>query len=254
MTSKRLIAANWKMNKGLAESQKFAEEIKTYIEKNNIISCDIVICPPFTSLDAVHKKIDGTKIKLGAQNVHFESCGAYTGEVSCSMLKSCGCDYVIIGHSERRQLFHETNELINKKVLKSLDEGLIPILCVGETLEEHQDHITEAVIDEQLKSCLKHVSAEQIEHIVIAYEPVWAIGTGKNATSHQAESVHNFIRKKIKKFTNEEKGDRVRIIYGGSVKPSNAKELFSSQSINGALVGGASLDEKSFIEIVNSAL
>jgi triosephosphate isomerase (TIM) len=253
MTPKRLIAANWKMNKGLVESQKFAEEIRAFVEKNKNLNCDIVICPPYTSLEAVHKKIEGTGIKLGGQNVHYDTCGAYTGEISCSMLKSCGCSYVIIGHSERRQLFHETNEIINKKMLKALDEGLIPILCVGETLEEHQDRITEAVIAEQLKSCLKHISDEQIENIVIAYEPVWAIGTGKNATTHQAESVHNFIRKKIRKNASDEKTDHLRIIYGGSVKPSNAKELFASHSINGALVGGASLDEKSFIDIINSA-
>jgi len=253
MSPKRLIAANWKMNKGLVESQKFADEIRAFAENSKNINCEIVICPPFTSLDAIHRKIEGTQIKLGAQNVHYDSCGAYTGEISCSMLKSCGCEYVIIGHSERRLLFHETNELVNKKVLKALDEKLFPILCVGETLEEHQDHLTEAIIEEQLKTCLKHVSAEQMGRIVIAYEPVWAIGTGKNATPHQAESVHNFIRKKIRKITNEENDSSIRIIYGGSVKPSNAKELFSSQSINGALVGGASLDEKSFIEIVNSA-
>lgn len=253
MTSKRLIAANWKMNKGLVESQKFAEELKAFAINNQGINCDIVICPPFTSLDAVHRKIEGTKIKLGAQNVHYDTCGAYTGEISCSMLKSCGCDFVIVGHSERRLLFNETNELINKKVLKALDEGLIPILCVGETLEEHQDHLTEAVIAEQLKTCLKHISEEQIENIVIAYEPVWAIGTGKNATPHQAESVHNFIRKKLRKTANDDKTDQLRIIYGGSVNPSNAKELFASQSINGALVGGASLDEKNFIKIINSA-
>jgi triosephosphate isomerase len=253
MSPKRLVAANWKMNKGLVESQKFADELKAFAEKSTNSNCEIVICPPYTSLDAVHKRVAGSVIKIGAQNVHYDSCGAYTGEISCAMLKSCGCEYVIVGHSERRQQFHETNELINKKVLKVLDEGLKPILCVGETLEERQDHLTEAVIEEQLKTCLKHISPEQIEHVVIAYEPIWAIGTGKNATVHQAESVHNFIRKKIKKNTGDVIHDNLRIIYGGSVKPSNARELFSSQSINGALVGGASLDEKSFIEIVNSA-
>jgi triosephosphate isomerase len=251
---KKLIVANWKMNKGIVESQKFAEEIRTYTEKNKNINCEIVICPPYTSLDAVHKKLNGSVIKLGAQNVHFETNGAYTGEISCSMLKSCGCEFVIVGHSERRQYFNETNELINKKVLKSLDEGLKPILCIGETLQEHQDHITEAVIEEQLNKCLEHVDTEEITNVVIAYEPVWAIGTGKNATSHQVEGVHNFIRKKLRKKYNDEILNHLKIIYGGSINPANARELFSPVSINGGLIGGASLNEKSFIEIINSTL
>ena len=249
---RKLVVANWKMNKGLVESQKFAEEIRTYTDKNKNINCDIVICPPFTSLDAVHKKFNGSVIKLGAQNVHSETNGAYTGEISCSMLKSCGCEYVITGHSERRQIFNETNEIINKKVLRTLDEGLKPILCVGETLQEHQDHITEAVIDEQLNICLNHVDKEEMINIVIAYEPVWAIGTGKTATVHQVESVHNFIRKKLKKKYGDDTFNHVKIIYGGSINAKNVKELFSPASINGGLIGGASLDEKSFIEIINS--
>lgn len=254
MHPKKFIAANWKMNKGLVESQKFTEEIKAYSEKNKNINCEIVICPPFTSLEAVHRKLNGSPIKLGAQNVYYESNGAYTGEISCSMLKSCGCEYVLIGHSERRQYFHETNETVNKKILKSLDEGLKPILCVGETLQEHQDHITEAVIEEQLKICLSYVESEDMQNIVIAYEPVWAIGTGKNATAHQAETVHNFIRKKIKKTYNEDIANKLKIIYGGSINANNAKELFAPASVNGGLVGGASLDEKTFIEIINSTL
>ena len=252
MSGRKLIAANWKMNKGLVESQKFAEEIKSHFEKTKITSVEIVICPPFTSLETVHRIIIGTGIKLGAQNVYYESNGAFTGEISCAMLQSCGCEYVIVGHSERRQYFHETDAIINKKVLKALDEGLKPILCVGETLQEHQDHLTEGIIEDQVKICLTHVSEEQIENVVIAYEPVWAIGTGKNATAHQAGSVHNFIRKKIKKLYSEETANNLRIIYGGSINPENAKELFAPQSINGGLVGGSSLDEKSFIEIINS--
>jgi len=253
MAQKKIVVANWKMNKGLVESQKFIEELKIYFEKNKNFYCDVVICPPFTSLDIVYKKTEGTPIKIGAQNVHFESYGAYTGEISCSMLKSCGCKYAIVGHSERRQYFGETNEIINKKVLKVLDEGLKPILCVGETLAEHEDHITEAVIKEQLKICLNHVTIEDIIKIIIAYEPVWAIGTGKNATSHQAEAVHNFIRKKIKKMFDEKTSQHIRIIYGGSITPENAKNLFMPSTINGGLVGGASLDEKKFIDIINSA-
>lgn len=252
MAQKKLVVANWKMNKGLIESAKFADELKSYLDKNTNINCDIVLCPSFIALDTVYKHTNGTSIKVGGQNCHYETNGAYTGEVSCSMLKSCGCKYVILGHSERRQYFHETNEIVNRKVLKALDEGLKPILCVGETLVEHEDHITEAVIGEQLTKCLEHVSIDGIQKVVIAYEPVWAIGTGKNATPHQAESVHNFIRKKIKKLYNEEISQNIRILYGGSVTPENAKELFTPSTINGGLVGGASLDEKKFIEIINS--
>lgn len=253
MPQKKLIAANWKMNKGLVESQKFTEEIKSFLESNKNIHSEVVLCPSFTSLETVRKQINGTGIKLGAQNVFYESNGAYTGEISCSQLKSCGCEYVITGHSERRQYFHETNEIVNKKVLKELDEGLKPILCVGETLQEHQDKITEAVIDEQVKQCLTHVSSEQILNVVIAYEPVWAIGTGKNATLHQAESVHNSIRRKLKKMYDENVSKQIRIIYGGSISTENAAALFSSDTINGGLVGGASLDEVSFKEIILSA-
>lgn len=253
MTRRKLIAANWKMNKGLVESLKFIEELKSYLSKNKNINCDIIICPPYTSLDTVYKNTKGTDIKLGAQNVFYETNGAYTGEISCSMLKSCGCKYVIVGHSERRQYFNETNEIINKKVLKVLDEGLKPILCVGETLAEHQDHLTEAVIKEQLRICLNHLYKEQINNVVIAYEPVWAIGTGKNATPHQAETVHNYIRKLIRKKFDEEASEQIRILYGGSVTPGNAKDLFTPDTIDGGLVGGASLDENKFFDILSAS-
>jgi triosephosphate isomerase len=249
----KLIVANWKMNKGLVEAQKSAEAIKSFILSNKNLHSEVVICPPFTSLETVRKVINGTGIKLGAQNVFYETNGPYTGEISCSMLKSCGCEYVIVGHSERRQKFHETNEIINMKVLKALDEGLKPILCVGETLQEHQDHITDAVIVEQVNQCLSQVPIEQVLNVVIAYEPVWAIGTGKNATPHQAESAHNTIRKKLKKLYDDKTSKKMRIIYGGSITPRNAKELFASDTINGGLVGGASLDESSFIEIIKTA-
>ena len=249
---KKFIAANWKMNKGLVQSQQFADEFRSYYEKHKISYVDVVICPPFTSLEAVNRKLSGSGIKLGAQNMHHESMGAFTGEICAGMLKSCNAEYVILGHSERRQYFNETNTLINKKVLQALDEGLKPILCIGETLQEHQDHITEAVIEEQLKSCLNHVAEDQVSSVVVAYEPVWAIGTGKNATPHQAESVHNFIRKKFKKMYNDEISAKATIIYGGSVNAENARELFAMETINGGLVGGASLELQSFIEIINS--
>lgn len=253
MPHKKLIVANWKMNKGLVQSQQFTDELRQFTDKHKLTETEIVLCPPFTSLDAVNKKINGTQIKLGAQNMYFESIGAYTGEISAGMLKSCGCEYVILGHSERRQYFHETNAIINKKVLKALDEGLKPIVCLGENLQEHEDKLTESVIEEQLSSCLTHVSEEGIMNVTIAYEPVWAIGTGKNATAHQVESAHNFLRKKLKKMYNEEISKNTRIIYGGSVTPENAKELFASQTVNGGLIGGASLEAEKFIKIINSS-
>lgn len=253
MGTKKLIAANWKMNKGLVQSQQFAEELKKYFEKYKLTDTEVVLFPPFTSLDAVNKKIAGTQIKLGAQNMYYETVGAYTGEISAGMLKSCGCEYVILGHSERRQYFNETNAIINKKVLKSLDEGLKPIVCVGENLQEHEDKLTESVIDEQITVCLSHVSIEGMSNVTIAYEPVWAIGTGKNATPHQAESVHNFLRKKLKKMYNEEISKNIKIIYGGSVTPENAKELFAPQTVSGGLIGGASLEAEKFIKIINAS-
>jgi triosephosphate isomerase len=252
MGLRKFIAANWKMNKGLVQSQQFADELRAYIEKYKLTHADIVLCPPYTSLEAVHKKIESSGIKLGAQNMHFESHGAFTGEICAGMLKSCGAEYVILGHSERRQYFNETNLTVNKKVLKALDEGLKTIVCIGETLQEREDKITEAVIEEQLKICLNHVSAEQARDVVIAYEPVWAIGTGKNATLHQAEHVHNHIRKRLRKVYSDEIANSTRIIYGGSITAENAKELFASETINGGLVGGASLEVQSFIEIINS--
>jgi triosephosphate isomerase len=249
----KLVVANWKMNKGLVEAQKSAEAIKSFILSNKNLHAEVALCPAFIALETVRRVINGTGVKLGAQNVHYESNGPYTGEVSCSMLKSCGCEYVIVGHSERRQKFNETNEIINKKIVKALDEGLKPILCVGETLQEHQDHITDAVIVEQASQCLSHVSPEQVLNVTIAYEPVWAIGTGKNATPHQAESAHNTIRKKLKKLYDDKTSKDIRIIYGGSITPKNAKDLFASNTIDGGLVGGASLDENSFIEIIKAA-
>jgi triosephosphate isomerase len=253
MPHKKLIVANWKMNKGLVQSQQFVDELKTFTDKHKLTETEIVLCPAFTSLDTVSKKLSGSQIKTGAQNMHFETIGAYTGEVSAGMLKSCGCEYVILGHSERRQYFHETNAIINKKVLMALDEGLKPIVCLGENLQEHEDKLTESVIEEQLTACLTHVSEEGITNVTIAYEPVWAIGTGKNATAHQVETVHNFLRKKLKKMYNEDISKNIRIIYGGSVTPENAKELFTSQTVNGGLIGGASLEAEKFIKIINAS-
>jgi len=251
LKKRKLVVANWKMNKGLDESRKFAAELKSYAEKNKGLKSDVIICPPFTSLVVVHKEISGSVIKLGAQNVHQKKKGAYTGEISTSMLISCGCEYVIIGHSERRQLFHENDVLLNEKVHHALDSGLNVILCVGETLQEHDDQITDGVIEEQVTVCLRNVDEMKMDSLTIAYEPVWAIGTGKNATPRYAESVHNFIRKKIKKLYSENISEKLKILYGGSITPANAKELFEPETVNGGLVGGASLEVKSFLEIIN---
>jgi len=213
-------------------------------------NADIIICAPFTSLETVGKKLAGTPVKLGAQNMYFESAGAYTGEISAGMLKSCGCEYVILGHSERRQFFGETNVIVNKKVLKALDEGLKPILCIGENLQEHEDKLTESVIEEQLTACLQHVSEEGMTNVVIAYEPIWAIGTGKTATSQQAQDMHAVIRKHLAAKYGQAVADSISILYGGSVNAANAKELFSCPDVDGGLVGGASLKSREFTDII----
>jgi triosephosphate isomerase (TIM) len=231
---KPLIAANWKMNMDLKEPVSFIR----YFKKNDFKS-EVVICPPFYLLNSVYESIKKTNIKLGAQNMHFEEKGAFTGEISPLMLKDAGCEYVILGHSERRQYFDETDGLVNKKIKAALKHKLKPILCVGETLEQRNSNKTKKIIKSQLDGCLNRIKDKSI---VIAYEPIWAIGTGMNATPEQAEEVHNFI----KNITNNG-----RIIYGGSVKPANIKGLMQMKNINGALVGGASLDAKSFAQICN---
>lgn len=232
---KSLIVANWKMNMSIKESISFINKFKTLIKNNKN---DIVICPPFTLLNTVKELVKNTNIKLGAQNMHFEGQGAFTGEISASMLKDVGCEYVILGHSERRQIFDEADSLINKKIKVALKNNLKPILCIGETLKQRNNNETMKIIKNQINGSLKNIK----EDIVVAYEPIWAIGTGKNATSEQAEEVHKFIRGLLSK---------TRIIYGGSMKPENAQELLSMPNINGGLVGGASLDPKSFSKICN---
>ena len=246
---KALIAANWKMNKGIKEAVSFVKEFKPLIK--NIKSTEIVICPPFTLLSEVNKSIKGSNIDLGAQNMHFEEKGAYTGEISPLMLKDAGCEYVILGHSERRQYFKETDDLINKKVKSALKDKLKPILCIGETLEQRESNETMKIIEGKLKNCLNNVNEDEMKSVVVAYEPVWAIGTGKNATPEQAEEVHSFIRSLLLKIYNKKISDNTRIIYGGSVKPDNIEDLMAMKNINGALVGGASLDPKSFAQICN---
>jgi triosephosphate isomerase len=249
---KTVIAGNWKMNNDLAQSEKLIVELKNLLQ-NEKPNCDVIVCPPFTSLSEASKLVSGSMIKLGAQNMHFEDSGAFTGEVSASMLKSVGCEYVILGHSERRHIFGECDEVINKKIKKALSAGLKPIFCVGELLEERENGTTNDVVKRQVLKGLDGISADDMKNVIVAYEPVWAIGTGKTASPAQAQEVHEFIRDLIEiDYTLEVANDLV-IQYGGSVKPDNAKELLSQKDIDGALVGGACLKANSFLGIIKGA-
>jgi triosephosphate isomerase (TIM) len=248
----KVIAGNWKMNKDLNESAELINGLKTKLAKSpNGVKA--IICPPFISLESANKILTGSVIELGAQNMYLEDEGAFTGEISPKMLKSVGCKYVILGHSERRQYFNETNEFINKKAKKAIASGLVPIICVGETLEEREKNITDQIVTVQVKGCLKDISATEVEKLIIAYEPVWAIGTGKVATPQQAQDVHQLIRKQIGQLYSWATAEKVVIQYGGSVKPDNAKELMHQPDIDGALVGGACLKADSFAAIVQAA-
>jgi triosephosphate isomerase len=249
---KKVVAGNWKMYNDLTESQNLITKLTSGLS-NLKINCDVIICPPFTSLSEANTLIKNTIVKLGAQNVYFEESGAFTGEISPSMLKSVGCEYVIIGHSERRTIFKETDETINKKIIKALEHKLKVIFCVGETLEQREKEITMDVIKNQASEGLKNITGEMLSEIIIAYEPVWAIGTGRNATPQQAQDVHSYIRKLIADKYSDKTAENLTIQYGGSVKPDNAKDLLSQQDIDGALVGGACLKAESFIEIIKAA-
>ncbi|MBS3106033.1 triose-phosphate isomerase [Candidatus Woesearchaeota archaeon] len=252
---KKLIAANWKMNKSVEESVSFINEFKKIIKNEK--NADVVICPPFTALATLSKELKNSKIKLGAQNMHFEDAGAFTGEISPLMLKDMECEYVILGHSERREIFNESDFLINKKIIAALKHGLKLILCIGENIEQKQSGKTNEVIENQLKNCLKNIDKIQMEKITIAYEPIWAISRGnpnhKAATKEDAEEGHKFIRNVVENMFDKNISKNTRIIYGGSVKPENAKELLSMPNIDGGLVGNASLNAKSFAEIVKAA-
>ena len=248
---KIIIAGNWKMNKTVEESITLSNNIKRELfDINNI---GIVLCPPFTSLADVHDVTQDSNIDLGAQNMYWENEGAFTGEISPVMLKQLGCKYVIIGHSERRAYFSETNETVNKKVKKALNEGLLPITCVGEKLEEREAGKTFDVVKEHVEKGLIDIKEEEILRTVIAYEPVWAIGTGKTATPKQAEEVHKFIRGILEKKYGKKVSESICIQYGGSVKPDNIEELLNEKDIDGALVGGASLKAESFVSMVKKA-
>jgi triosephosphate isomerase len=248
----KIVAGNWKMNKDLGESIELVNAIKARMSFP-LHAIQVVLCPPFTSLSAVFPLLEGTSLKLGAQNVSHEDEGAFTGEISTRMLRSAGCSYVIVGHSERRRYFDETNELINKKAKKALADGLIPIICVGETLEEREKNITDQVVSVQVKGVLRDFPASDVTKSIIAYEPVWAIGTGRNATPEQADEVHSLIRKLIGQVYGWGVAEKVTIQYGGSVKPDNAAALLHMPNIDGALVGGASLDAESFVSVIRAA-
>ena len=244
---KPIIAGNWKMHKTIAEALEFVNEVK---DRENNDKVEAVICAPFTLLKDLKQATKGTNIKIGAQNMHFEEKGAFTGEISPLMLKELDMDYVVIGHSERRQYFNETDETVNKKVLKALEVGIDPILCVGETLEEREAGNTKDVCKVQVEKALENVSKEDLAKVVIAYEPVWAIGTGKTATSEDANDVIAYIREVVANLYGE-LANEVRIQYGGSVKPSNVAEIMNQSDIDGALVGGASLEANDYVELVN---
>ncbi len=253
---KKLIAANWKMNKTVKESVEFIADFSRLLGKMKSNS-EIVICAPFTSLYAVARELKKTSIKLGAQDAHFEPYGAFTGEISAAMLKDVGCEYVILGHSERREIFSENDGSINKKVAAALSQSLKPILCVGENLKQRDGGKAEEVIKGQLETCLQNIGKNQLLKMSIAYEPIWAISKGdpnkKAASSQDAEDMHEFIRSSISNLYGEETAKRVRIIYGGSMKPENAKELLAMPNIDGGLVGNASLNAESFAEIIMHA-
>lgn len=243
---KPIIAGNWKMNKTPAEGTKLVEELIPLVKDAD---CDVVVCVPATDIYAVGSALKGSNVHLGAQNVHFAESGAYTGEISADMLLELGVEYVIIGHSERRQYFGETDETVNKRTLTALNKGLIPIVCVGETLEERETGKTEEVLSRQLINGLKGV--EDLTKLVVAYEPVWAIGTGKTATSEQANETIGYIRKVLAENFCAKCAEQVRIQYGGSMKGSNAKELMAQPEIDGGLIGGASLKAADFALVVN---
>lgn len=245
---KKVIAANWKMYKTPAEARKFMEEFVPLVKGHH--RDHIVICPPLTDLHVVVEAAKETNIHVGAQNVYWELEGAYTGEISCGMLRGVGCEYVIIGHSERRQYFGETDGTVNRKLECALESGLAPIVCVGEVLEEREANITEDVLRRQCTNAFRGISAAKAAKLCVAYEPVWAIGTGKTATPQMAADAHRIIRGEAAKAFGKEFADKLPILYGGSVKPENANSLMSEPEIDGALVGGASLKPESFAAIV----
>ncbi len=248
---KKLVAGNWKMHKTRKEAADLVCAILAELGGGS--SCDIAVCPPFTALDTVAPLLKGTPVALGAQNVHWEVHGAFTGEISAVMLKEIGCVYAIIGHSERRQYFGETDQTVNARARAALTAGLLPIVCVGETLAQRDGGETEKVVEAQVRRGLADIPADQWSRVVIAYEPVWAIGTGRTATPQQAQEVHALIRRIIAEMAGATVAQGLRILYGGSMKPANARELMSRPDIDGGLIGGAALEAKSFVDIVRAS-
>ncbi|WP_096190197.1 triose-phosphate isomerase [Evansella halocellulosilytica] len=247
---KPIIAGNWKMNKTKSEAIDFINQVKSLIPAKETV--DSIVCAPDLFLDTLVNEVQGTDLEIGAQNMHFEDSGAFTGETSPLALKDIGVTYVVIGHSERREMFGETDESVNEKTLSAFKHDLTPIVCVGETLQEREANETADVVTKQVKAAISGLTDEQIKRTVIAYEPIWAIGTGKTASSEDANETCGVIRNVIKESVSEEAAEAVRIQYGGSVKPANINELLSQSDIDGALVGGASLDPKSYLQLLEA--
>jgi len=249
---KKIVAANWKMNMTQAESERFVQSL--LLDLGDITDVEVVIVPPFTAISKVMEALGASQsIKVGAQNMHWEPNGPFTGEISSALLRDLLVRYVILGHSERRMLFGETDEIVNRKVRAAHEATLRPIVCVGETLEQRDKGNVEKILSIQLRGSLQDLNEKELQETVIAYEPVWAIGTGRNATSQQAQEAHAFIRHTLCEISDEATADRIRIQYGGSVKPENARDLMTQPDIDGALVGGASLDPRTFAQIVKAA-
>ncbi len=246
-----VIAGNWKLNKLIGEAEQLVDELRPLVA--DVTDVDIVVCPPFTAMAAVRARIKDSNIALGAQNVYHETAGAYTGEVAPEMLIDAGCTYTIVGHSERRKYFGETDACVNKKVRAALAAGLRVMVCVGETLEQREAGQMEAVVEREVRDGFADMTSDDMANVVIAYEPIWAIGTGRTATPEQANEMHGFIRELLAKQFGAECAENVIIQYGGSVKPDNARDLMAQEHVDGALVGGASLDAAGFAEIVRSA-
>ncbi len=249
---KPIVAGNWKMNKTADEAEALV--LGVVVAVSGVDGVDVVVCPPYTALERVAGVLRGTSVGLGAQNMHWEAGGAFTGEVSGAMLLTCGCEYVILGHSERRQYFGETDQMVNKRLKTALGVGLKPIVCVGETLEERTSEVTDQVVRKQVTGGLEGILPNEAQTLVLAYEPVWAIGTGLTATPDQAEAVHSMIRQVLVDLYDEPVAQCVRIQYGGSMKPDNATDLLGQPNIDGGLIGGAALDADSFAAIVKAAV
>lgn len=247
-----LIAGNWKMNGGPYEAAELLDGLKER-KKNFSDEIDVVVCPPFVSLGMAIQKLHSSDIQVGAQNMFYEDKGAFTGEVSALMLAESGCNYVILGHSERREYFGETDESVNKKAVKALAEKIVPIICVGESLSQRKQGSHFDVVEDQLKGALSGIASDQVLDVVIAYEPIWAIGTGETATPEQAQEMHAYIRSELGKLYDSQTASAVRILYGGSMKPANAEELLLQEDVDGGLIGGASLKAEDFAELINIA-